>query len=256
MTWDTLGRSKLKRCCTPEVLSVLACKTCHSKVDYRVMQPSKATPELFPQGSFHREDETDDGLFYGQPRLVVHVDEYAVKAIASYFGRVLPRDGTILDLMSSWRSHMPQDLPMRNLVGLGLNAVEMAENPQLDRAVVHDINADPVLPFDDSAFDAAVLTVSVQYIVRPVEVFRQVNRVLREGGSLHVVYSNRMFPTKAVAIWKALDDARRPQLIASYFHHSGGWGPPEALDIGNHQEPYADPVYVVAASKEHEYYES
>ena len=137
------------------------------------MQPSEATPELFPQGSFRSEDETDDGLFYDQPRLVVHIDEHAVAAIASYFGRVLPRDGTILDLMSSWRSHMPEDLPMENLVGLGLNDVEMAENPQLDRAVVHDINADPVLPFDDGAFDAAVLTVSVQYIVRPVEVFHR-----------------------------------------------------------------------------------
>jgi len=216
------------------------------------MQPSDATPKLFPQGSFHREDETDDGLFYDQPRLVVHIDEHAVEATASYFGRVLPRDGTILDLMSSWRSHMPDDLPIENLVGLGLNAVEMAENPQLDRAVVHDINADPVLPFDDGAFDAAVLTVSVQYIVRPKEVFREVNRVLWEGGSLHVVYSNRMFPTKAVAIWKALDDARRTQLIVSYFDHSGGWGPPRARDIGNHHEPYADPVYVVSASKGHE----
>ena len=216
------------------------------------MQPSDATPELFPQGSFHREDETDDGLFYDQPRLVVHIDEHAVVATASYFGRVLPRDGTTLDLMSSWRSHMPDDLPIENLVGLGLNAVEMAENPQLDRAVVHDINADPVLPFDDGAFDAAVLTVSVQYIVRPKEVFREVNRVLREGGSLHVVYSNRMFPTKAVAIWKALDDAHRTQLIVSYFDHSGGWGPPRARDIGNPHEPYADPVYVVSASKGHE----
>ena len=236
---------------TPRTLSVLACNARRPAVDYRDMQASKATPELYPKESFRREDETDDGLFYGEPRLVVHIDEYAVEAIASYFGRVLPPDGTILDLMSSWRSHMPGDLPITKLVGLGLNAVEMAENPQLGQAVVHDINADPVLPFDDGSFDAAVVTVSVQYIVRPVEVFCQVNRVLGEGDSLHVVYSNRMFATKAVAIWKALDDARRAQLIASYFHHSGGWGPPETLDIALHRGPYADPVHVVTASKSH-----
>ena len=214
--------------------------------------PSEATVDPYPKGSFRREDETDDGLFYVEPRLVVHIDEQAIEAVAGYFGSVLPPGGVILDLMSSWRSHMPDDLPIGKLVGLGLNAVEMAENPRLDQAVVHDINASPILPFDDSSFDAVVVTVSVQYIVRPVEVFRQVNRVLREGGSLHVVYSNRMFPTKAVAVWKALDDAGRSQLIASYFRHCGGWGPVRTLDIGSRLQPYADPVYVVTASKSQE----
>jgi hypothetical protein len=169
----------------------------------------------YPQGSFGREDETDDRLFYAEPRLVVHIDDYALGAIASYFERVLPHDGVILDLMSSWRSHLPENLPVKKLVGLGLNDVEMAENPQLNHAVVHDINADPKLPFDDGSFDAVMVTVSVQYIVRPLEVFAEVNRTLKEGASFHVVYSNRMFSTKAVAIWKGLDDARRTHLIVS-----------------------------------------
>ena len=216
------------------------------------MQPtptSKTTAEVYPKWAFVREDETDDRFFYVQPRLVVHIDEHAIGATASYFGRVLPRDGVILDLMSSWRSHMPADLPTKQLVGLGLNALEMAENPQLDQAVVQDINADWRLPFGDATFDAAVVTVSIQYIVRPVEVFAEVNRTLKEGARLHVVYSNRMFPTKAVAIWKALDDARRADLIASYFNHAGGWDPPQTQDIGSLREPSADPVHVVAASK-------
>ena len=151
--------------------------------------------------------------------------------------------------MSSWRSHVPEELPRKRLVGLGLNAVEMAENPELDEAIVHDVNADSKLPFGDGSFDAVVLTVSIQYIVRPVEIFVQVNRVLRDAGSLHVVYSNRMFPTKAVAVWKALDDASRAGLIASYFQYSGGWGPTQTVDIGSKDVTHADPVYVVAASK-------
>ena len=217
-----------------------------------IMQPTppfKALSELYPEGSFRREDETNDGLFYAQPRLVVHVDDFATEAVASYFGRVLPQGGVILDLMSSWRSHIPQELPRKKLVGLGLNAIEMAENPALDQAVVYDINVDPKLPFDDGAFDAVVITVSIQYIVRPLEVFAHVNRTLKEAGSLHVVYSNRMFPTKAVAIWKALNDASRAQLIATYFQYSGGWEPARTIDIGSRQELYVDPVYVVTASK-------
>ena len=115
--------------------------------------PFDATGEVYPHEFFLREDETEDGLFYTQPRLVIHIDEGAASAIAEYFGRSLPRHGTLLDLMSSWRSHLPEDFPKRKLVGLGLNDVEMSENPQLDEKVVHDLNAAPTLPFDDDYFD-------------------------------------------------------------------------------------------------------
>ena len=180
---------------------------------------------------------------------MVHIDDYALRAIASYFERVLPHDGIILDLMSSWRSHLPENLPVKKLVGLGLNDVEMAENPRLHQAVVHDINAEPSLPFGNGSFDAVMVTVSVQYIVRPLEVFAEVNRTLKEGASFHVVYSNRMFPTKAVAIWKGLDDARRAHLIASYFNDTGGWDSTQTLGISGRQKTHTDPVYVVSARK-------
>ena len=199
---------------------------------------------------FRREDEIDDRWFYREPRLVVHIDEYAISAIRDYFGRVLPHNGVVLDLMSSWRSHLPEGFPKRKLVGLGLNAAEMAENPQLDEHVVHDLNANQVLPFPDATFDAAMVTVSVQYMIRPVEVFREVNRVLSPDASFHVVYSNRMFPTKAVAIWQELDDAGHGKLVASYFANSGGWEKPELLDLSPRLGFYSDPVYVVAAKKE------
>ncbi len=216
------------------------------------MPLSDTSTSAYPAWAFRREDETSDDLFYAEPRLVVHVDDHAVQAISGYLGRVLPRDGVILDLMSSWRSHLPRDMEMQSVVGLGLNAVEMAENPQLDRAVVHDLNADPRLPFDNAAFDAAVVTVSIQYMVTPVEVFTEVNRILRPGGGFHVIYSTRMFPTKAVAIWKTLDDGLRAGLIGSYFRSSGSWESLQALDVGSQAALLADPVYAVSARKSDE----
>jgi SAM-dependent methyltransferase len=173
------------------------------------------------------------------------VDEAAVRAITAYYGKALPEDGVVLDLMSSWRSHLPEGFRKRKLVGQGMNAVELAENPQLDERVAHDLNADPTLPFADGTFDAAVVTVSVQYLTNPLAVFREVNRVLKPGASFHVVFSNRCFPTKAVAIWQRLDDEGHAELVASYFHHSGGWAPPEALDISPRLGQPSDPVYVV-----------
>ena len=211
--------------------------------------PVEESSNLYPPELFRRQDESDDSLFYTEPRLVVHIDYPAIGAISSYLGDELPPDGVVLDLMSSWRSHMPPDLPIRRLIGIGLNDVEMRENPQLDEHVIHDLNANPALPLKDSTLDAAVVTVSIQYMTRPVEVFGDVNRILKPGASFHIIYSNRMFPTKAIAVWQSLDDRRRAQLIASYFQNSGGWSEIRAINITPQLPHYSDPVYVVAATK-------
>lgn len=204
---------------------------------------------LYPLGSFRREDPTDDELFYDYPRLVVHIDDDAVAAVTGYLNTALPRNGVILDLMSSWRSHLPDNFPKQKLVGLGMNAVELAENPQLDERVIHNLNKNPQLPFADNIFDAAVVTVSIQYLIQPVAVFKEVNRVLKPGASFHVIYSNRMFPTKAVLIWRLLNDEQHGDLIASYFKNSGGWGEPKILDVSPNPPFQSDPVFIVTAAK-------
>ena len=203
----------------------------------------------YPPEFFRRMDESDDRLFYTQPRLVVHIDDHAIAAIGRYFSEMLPEDGVILDLMSSWRSHLPSNFRAGRVVGLGMNDVEMRENPQLDEYVIHDLNDDPRLPFEDTAFDAAMITVSIQYMTRPVDVFAEVRRILKDGASFHVIYSNRMFPTKAVAVWQSLDDRRRGQLVGSYFTSSGGWKDIALYDISPNTGAYSDPVYVVSARK-------
>ncbi len=203
----------------------------------------------YPPEFFRRVDESDDRLFYAEPRLVTHIDDSAIAAIAQYFAETLPEGGVILDLMSSWRSHLPPGFRAGRVVGLGLNEVEMRENPHLDEYVAHDLNHEPRLPFEDEAFDAAVVTVSIQYMTRPVEVFADARRILKRGAHFHVIYSNRMFPSKAVAVWRALDDRRRGQLIGSYFSASGGWENIALYDISPNTGTHSDPVYVVSARK-------
>jgi len=154
-----------------------------------------------------------------------------------------------LDLMSSWRSHWPQGHAKSGLVGLGLNAEEMKDNPDLDDYVVHNVNNDPVLPFADEIFDATVITVSPQYLTRPVETFQQVNRVLKPGGIFIVTFSNRMFPTKAVRIWRTSSDQGHMDLVKSYMENAGNFVDIQAGFVNAEQSPPADPIFAVVSRK-------
>ena len=162
---------------------------------------SGSSPEYF-----QRQDESVDAEFYAMPRLVVHIDDDAIAAVGRVFLDSIPPNAVVLDMMSSWRSHWPQGHPKARMTGLGMNATEMADNPDLDEYIVHDVNLDPVLPFEDESFDAVVITVSAQYLTQPVEIFGQIARILRPGGVFIVSFSNRMFPTKAVRIWRESSD--------------------------------------------------
>ncbi len=204
--------------------------------------------DVYPPGFFTREDESEDKLFYKTPRLVVHIDEYAVSAISNYLKETLPRKGIVLDLMSSWRSHIPEDHKLERIIGIGMNETEMSENNQLDEVIIHDLNRNPEIPINDESVDAVVVTVSIQYMTKPLEVFREINRVLKKGGFFHVIYSNRMFPSKAIAAWMALTDLQRAQLIETYFNNSAPWTLPTFLNLQMRTGFSTDPVYVVSAS--------
>lgn len=196
---------------------------------------------------FERQDASADTEFYREPRLVAHIDEHAIAAASRTYLQLLPKHAAILDLMSSCYSHMPAELKWVRLAGLGMNAVELRANPQLTDFVVHDLNAEPRMPYDDATFDGAVVTVSVQYMTRPIEILRDVCRVLKPGAPFIVTYSNRMFPTKAVRIWMSLSDRDRASLVAAYFQRAGGFGEVSAADMsgdGSH-----DPLFAVWAHK-------
>ena len=208
-----------------------------------------ATESQFTPEFFEREDESNDALFYTEPRMVVHIDDQAIAAVSKLFLDLIEPGSVVLDLMSSWRSHWPQGHPKEQLVGLGMNAAEMQANPDLDEYVVHNVNEEPVLPFEDETFDAVVITVSVQYLKHPVETFQEVNRVLQPGGLFIVSFSNRMFPTKAVRIWRVSTDRGRMGLVAAYLEEAGNFLVVHG-DLANPEtSPPGDPLFFVAGRK-------
>ena len=199
-----------------------------------------------PAGAFQRLDETPDPEFYAAPRLVTHIDDGAIAAVTALYREYVPAGGAILDLMSSWVSHLPPEVSYRRVTGLGMNAEELAANPRLDAWVVHDLNAEPRLPFADGEFDAAGCCVSIDYLVRPVEVLCDLARVLRPGAPVVITFSNRRFPTKVIALWEALDDAGHAQLVAHYLRAARGWTDMMGLD---RSPEVGDPLLAVVARR-------
>jgi SAM-dependent methyltransferase len=199
-----------------------------------------------PADAFRRYDESPDTFFYAQPRFVTHIDDDAIAAVTQLYRELFPPDGFILDLMSSWVSHLPAEVQYARVVGLGLNEQELAANPRLDSYVVHNLNAESHLPLESDEFDAAGICVSIQYLTEPVAVLREVGRVLRPGAPLVITFSNRCFPTKAVAIWQALDDAGHARLVMDYLRAAANWSDIQFLDRGS-GAPGCDPLYAVVA---------
>lgn len=199
----------------------------------------------FPEGFFDRHDEQPDAVFYGPPRFVTHIDDAAVTAVGQLYEELGVR-GQVLDLMASWVSHFAR--PPASLTVLGMNAAELDANAAADARVVHDLNADPELPFPDGRFDDAVCCASIDYLTRPVEVLAEVARVLRPAGRLVVTFSNRCFPTKAIRGWLATDDRGHLEIVRHYLALAEAFGPSTA-DTRIASGGSGDPLYAVWASR-------
>jgi SAM-dependent methyltransferase len=173
------------------------------------------------EAAFDKADPSPDAEFYSSPRFVTHIDDGAIAAVTRVYRERLPPGGAVLDLMSSWVSHLPEDVAYASVIGHGMNEAELAANPRLSRWFVQDLNIEPALPLGDGVFDGTCLCVSVQYLQRPVDVFREVRRVMRSDAPFVVSFSNRCFPTKAVAIWQSLSGPDQQRLVAAYMRAAG-----------------------------------
>nr|AFK40746.1 unknown [Lotus japonicus] len=211
-------------------------------------------PEQFPfkEEDFLRYDESPDTMFYESPRFVTHIDDPAIAALTKYYSKVFPPSNSpgvsILDMCSSWVSHFPPGYSQERVVGLGLNEEELKRNPVLTEYIVQDLNVNPRLPFEDNSFDIITNVVSVDYITKPLDVFKEMSRILKPGGLAIMSFSNRCFWTKAISIWTSTGDADHVMIVGSYFHYAGGFEPPQAVDISPNPGR-SDPMYIVYSRK-------
>ncbi|MFN3384069.1 MAG: methyltransferase domain-containing protein [Archaeoglobaceae archaeon] len=208
--------------------------------------------------TFRREDETSDRIFYEKPRITTHIDSKAHENLVELYSRVLPNEGKILDLMSSYQSHIPENEKLE-VVGLGLNEEEMRLNKRLKEYVIHDLNENPKLPFDDNEFDAVVCDLSIEYVVKPFELVAEIRRILKKKGVFTASFSNRYFPPKVIKIWTELHEFERMGYVLEILLRDGGYKNFKTFSIRGMDRPIydkyvgitstSDPLYVVYAQK-------
>ena len=198
---------------------------------------------------FKRMDESSDAEFYGYPRLVTHIDDHAIDTLGRYYEEILPPKGRILDFCSSWISHFPPTLEaaakdgVLSVTGMGMSKVELDRNSLLSTRIVQDLNVDPTIPPMDP-IDAATCVVSIDYLTRPVEVLRSLRGRLAPGAQVHLVISNRCFPTKAISRWLRISEEDRLQMVGDYLHFAG-YSDIEIVTLSDSGR--YDPLWVVRA---------
>jgi hypothetical protein len=200
----------------------------------------------------------DDTTFYQTPRMVNHLDDTAIDQVKSIYSKLLRQNTRILDLMSSWTSHLPDTLDECQVTGLGLNLSELQANNQLARSVVHDLNREPILPFTDNSFDAVICTASIEYLTRPLDVLAEIARVTLPGGLFITTFSDRWFPGKEIQPWAELHRFERLGLILDYYlktgkfenlHTESLFGLPRPLtDKYAASLQFSDPIFAVWAN--------
>jgi hypothetical protein len=205
------------------------------------MRYQQRATDFFSGEPFRRLNEDSDEGFYVQPRMVQHLDNSTVERVVSLHRQLLAGRRRVLDLMSSWDSHLPDDMRPETLIGVGLNAEELNANSRLTQRVVLDLNKESRLPFPDASFDAVICTASVEYLARPLEAFGEVARLLAPGGVFVNSYSNRWFPTKAIAIWKDLHEFERLGLVGEYYKQTSGFHRLHTLSARGFPRPADDP---------------
>ncbi len=200
-------------------------------------------------------DGSDDALFYSDPRFVQHLDEAFRDRLTRLYQERIPSCAVVLDLMSSWVSHLPDDQRYEQVIGHGLNAQELQANPRLDRHWVQNLNTHQNLPLEDDSVDCTLIVAGWQYLQQPEAVAAELLRITRPKGQVICAFSNRMFFTKAPQIWTDGDDGDHLRYVAEVLM-AQGWSQPECI-AEETQRPgplcwlggKGDPFFAVIATK-------
>ena len=170
----------------------------------------------------NKSDISDDGIFYQQPRFVHHLSDSFRNRLTSLYSEYLLNHHIILDLMSSWVSHLPSNISYKKVIGHGMNEAELSSNERLDRFFVQNLNKKQNMPIEDSSVDVGLIVAGWQYLQYPEKVSLELSRVIKSDSLLIISFTNRAFWTKAPNIWTYSSEEKRIAYVTSVLT-SNGW---------------------------------
>ncbi len=168
-----------------------------------------------------KDDNSEDSLFYLEPRFVNHLDEAFRNRLTKLYEERINRNAVVLDLMSSWVSHLPPGIRYKKVIGHGLNRIELESNKRLDCFWTQDFNSDQKIPLDDSSVDICLMVAAWQYLQYPEKLAFNLKRVVKHNGKLIVSFSNRAFWSKAPRVWTQGSDVDHINYIKSVLIAQG-----------------------------------
>ncbi len=170
----------------------------------------------------NKSDISDDGIFYQQPRFVHHLSDSFRNRLTSLYSEYLLNHYIILDLMSSWVSHLPSNISYKKVIGHGMNEAELSSNERLDKFFVQNLNKKQSMPIEDSSVDVGLIVAGWQYLQYPEKVSLELSRVIKSDSLLIISFTNRAFWTKAPNIWTYSSEEKRIEYVTSVLT-SNGW---------------------------------
>ena len=170
----------------------------------------------------NKSDISDDEIFYQQPRFVHHLSDSFRNRLTSLYSEYLLNHYIILDLMSSWVSHLPSNISYKKVIGHGMNEAELSSNERLDRFFVQNLNKKQNMPIEDSSVDVGLIVAGWQYLQYPEKVSLELSRVIKSDSLLIISFTNRAFWTKAPNIWTYSSEEKRIEYVTSVLT-SNGW---------------------------------
>ena len=200
-------------------------------------------------------DETDDAIFYSEPRFVYHLDSNFRKCLKNVYKKEIFKDSVVLDLMSSWDSYLPKETKYKKIIGHGLNKQELTRNKALEEYWVQNFNLDQKIPLEDQSIDACLMVAAWQYLQYPELLAREISRILSSEGKFLISFSNRAFWHKSPNIWVNSNEEERIIYVRKVLV-SNGFKEPRIIKKFTNQNysllPFfkVDPFYCVIASKD------
>ena len=199
-------------------------------------------------------DESNDEEFYSEPKFVYHLDHNFRKYLSSIYNEQILDDSTVLDLMSSWDSYLPNEKKYKRIIGHGLNKKELERNKAFHSYWLQNFNLKQDIPLESSSVDYCLMVAAWQYLQYPEKITREIARILTNEGKFIISFSNRAFWHKAPNIWTESNEEERLKYVRSVLIKNG-FNEPEI--IRNFIEPQVnifsflkkDPFYCLIATK-------